>query len=774
MTTNNSLNIEQIIRSSLVSLSKIKLGPPKINTTLPEEYTKYTKYTDEQFKNLFSLQNIIRDSINNMLTLTLGEPINKSKQLITNVNSLLLQNIIKESVKNMLKFKLDAPKTQINPEIEKLAREVTEMYNNLKQLSTPNQIHTKDDVNLDKINTLMDQLKTHFKTSTSSTQEKDLLKTLIAQVESLQNQKQLIYDANNATDFGLPPGFEDINAINQNQALSSSSSASESTLTSTLADSNQPDAKEPIKSGLVDHLIRDILKESLSQFTHDDSGSEPSSQPYKPSPTKTDKPNKPSHADALKSVQNILGSQSIKDEIDFIKDCEHFKKHKTADGQIVNPTLEEYFYSNIWNAVVKNEGWTDADTELKTKLLNDFKQSMDGDKVFAMELYVNSKNENPSGANNIKHKLLNYNPPSGVNSLKYDSKLDSFHSPLLNTDDDEEIEDIDAFLDQKMREYNNNDSYKKLINDVKQLINANPNITLPTGDDKLDELIHQIKSDTAEIDNLKAQIKKNNENKNSLPDSAASVSDNQPELEKKLAELTKQLDDHLKGFEPYPVSVGDKTDHNLRTGLGKEIKDYADFIKRKYINPKPEDLKQSDSIIESDTESIASLIERLEKGDDNNNVSSDNGNGPLTPINNGDEKSLYDLIYAAIDPFETKKMLDENKDNYKIYIKDILTKLTLDKINKEYDENVENQLLSIGFLTTSPISVDADEKYQFVYESLSTIYLKLYKKIDNNLASKKMSQLLSNIGQLFNATFTKLPKSDDAEEVDDDEDDADF
>ena len=142
MTTNNSLNIEQIIRSSLVSLSKIKLGPPKINTTLPEEYTKYTKYTDEQFKNLFSLQNIIRDSINNMLTLTLGEPINKSKQLITNVNSLLLQNIIKESIKNMLKFKLDVPKTQINPEIEKLAREVTAMYNNLKHLSTPIQIHT--------------------------------------------------------------------------------------------------------------------------------------------------------------------------------------------------------------------------------------------------------------------------------------------------------------------------------------------------------------------------------------------------------------------------------------------------------------------------------------------------------------------------------------------------------------------------------------------------------------------------------------------------------
>ena len=108
------------------------------------------------------------------------------------------------------------------------------------------------------------------------------------------------------------------------------------------------------------------------------------------------------------------------------------------------------------------------------------------------------------------------------------------------------------------------------------------------------------------------------------------------------------------------------------------------------------------------------------------------------------EMSLYELIYAAIDPIETKNMFDDDDDKYVKYIDDIFDKLTLEKIKEEYDDNVENQILEI----TKNFGNNNVDEYDFILSGLTTIFIELYKK-NKEEQEDSIIFLQDVIGQLY-------------------------
>jgi hypothetical protein len=223
------------------------------------------------------------------------------------------------------------------------------------------------------------------------------------------------------------------------------------------------------------------------------------------------------------------------------------------------------------------------------------------------------------------------------------------------------------------------------------------------------------------------------------------VSDN----EKKMAELTDKLKTYLPELETYTVSVGDKTDHK-RPGLGEEIEKYAEFIKSEYINLKPEDLKQSDSINGKIAEDIAFLIEHLDNDDtsvkDNadNNVSQEDVGDTLNQEKDGDEKSLYDLVLEAIG--ERTDM-----DSYNGLIKRI--QITITNLDDNYDFKkllaVPMQTYINNFNTSDECSktsghiIDLWSKILNIFDMVST---------DDSMTISKMSSFIQYIGVIFKIT----------------------
>ena len=103
------LNIEQIIRNSLILIRDFKLGPPIRKTALPPEYAKYSI---SQLNLLFMMQNAIRESLNNMLTIKLGQPIklrqpiNPNIELVKNANVMQTNANVGEGNKNAQRIKM--------------------------------------------------------------------------------------------------------------------------------------------------------------------------------------------------------------------------------------------------------------------------------------------------------------------------------------------------------------------------------------------------------------------------------------------------------------------------------------------------------------------------------------------------------------------------------------------------------------------------------------------------------------------------------------------
>lgn len=203
-------DITRLIRFSIESIGKLKLGLPKHkkSSLLPE----FEKYTNEQLKQIFSLQDLIRESMKKVANFKLGEPKTKSNSKFTKeyAKSLSLQNVIRKSIQNVVKFKLGKPNNQIPEDLQKLIEQVKSLPSPSSMANTEQLENAQDpsDKNaaLDIYLKNLQNIKNSLNSINTDTDANNLLKEQL--LKELNKSQEKLAPLNKHTPISPPPVLE--------------------------------------------------------------------------------------------------------------------------------------------------------------------------------------------------------------------------------------------------------------------------------------------------------------------------------------------------------------------------------------------------------------------------------------------------------------------------------------------------------------------------------------------------------------------------------------